>query len=163
MAWINLAFALEHSQKDGLFSMDIPENWHWVDYPQETIITYPDGQTVAIDIQWVASRLKSQDEIKKVIKEGNDKMVKDGIEAHQGTFIDEKEFKLDGVYATQLDFDTAYPNSVHVSYVSFFNEGYAFTITYGSRDAIMNSVMDDAVETIKLSPTPRLQGAGIAG
>jgi hypothetical protein len=76
-------------------------------------------------------------------------MIKDGIEAHNGTFIDEKELRLDGVYATQLDFKTAPPSVIDVTYISFFNKGYAFTITYGSADDKVRSVMDDAVATFK--------------
>ena len=129
--------------------MDIPEEWHWVEYPQEIVITYPDGKTMAIDIQLVPSRNLSQADIKKTIKEANDKMIKEGIEAHHGTLIDNKEIKLDGVYATQLDFKTPPPNPIYVTYISFFNKGYAFTITYGSRDDKMRLVMDDAVATIK--------------
>ena len=141
--------ALEHTQKDGLFSMDIPEEWHWMEDPQEIIITYPDGKTMAIDVQLVASQKLSRDEIKKNLKDANDKMIKEGVEAHNGTLIDNKEINLDGVYATQLDFTTVPPNPIAVTYVSFFNKGYAFTITYGSRDEKMRLVMDDAVATFK--------------
>ncbi len=142
-------FALEHTQKNGLFSMDVPEGWHWVEYPQEIIITYPDGNTMAIDIQLMPSRKHSQTEIKKAIKEADDKMIKQGIEAHSGVLLDDKEIKLDGIYAIQLDFKTAPPNTLHVTYVSFFNKGYVFTITYGSGDDKIHSVMDDVVGTFK--------------
>ncbi len=148
-AWLKPVFALEHTQKDGLFSMDVPEGWHWVEYPQEIIITYPDGKTMAIDIQLVPSRKLSEVNIKKTLKETDDKMIKEGIEAHQGILIDDKEIKLDGVYATRLDFKTSSPNPVYVTYIAFFNKGYAFTITYGSADDKMRSVMDDALATIK--------------
>lgn len=142
-------FALEHTQKDGLFNIDIPKQWHWVESPQGVIITYPDGETIAIDIQWVPNRKLSQADIKKTIKEANDKMIKEGIEAHHGTLIDEQEIKLDGVYATRLDFKTTPPDPVYVAYISFFNKGYAFTITYGSRDDKMRLVMDDVLATFK--------------
>jgi len=145
----HFAYAMEHSQRDGLFSMDIPEEWHWVEYPEEIVITYPDGKTVAIDIQLVLSRKLSQADIKKTLKEDNDKMIKEGVEAHQGTLIDDKEIKLDGVYATQLDFETAPPNRVNVTYISSFNKGHAFTITYGSEDEKMHLMMDDVVATFK--------------
>jgi hypothetical protein len=129
--------------------MDIPEGWRWVEYPQEIIISYPDGKTVAIDIQLVPSRKLSLADIKKNIKESNEKMIKEGIEAHHGTLIHDKEIKFDGVYATQLDFKTSPPNPVHVTYISFFNKGYAFTITYGDRDDKMRLVMDDVAATFK--------------
>jgi len=60
--------AVERTQKDGLFTMDIPEGWRWVEYPQEIIISYPDGKTVAIDIQLVPSRKLSLADIKKTLK-----------------------------------------------------------------------------------------------
>ena len=68
------------------------------------------GNDIAIDIQFLASRSMSQADMKKSIKEGNDKMIREGIEAHHGTLIDNKETTLDGAYATQLDFRTAPPN-----------------------------------------------------
>ena len=143
------AFALEHTQKDGLFSMDIPAQWHWSEYPQEIVITYPDGTTMAIEIQMVPSPNLSPMDIKKALKDGNDKMIRQGIDAHRGELISNKEIKLGGVYATQLDFKTVPPNPIFVRYISFFNKGYVFTITYGSEDEKMREVMDDAVSTFK--------------
>jgi hypothetical protein len=148
-AWFKPAYALEHTQKDGLFSINVPGGLHWVEAGREAVITYPDGKTVAIDIQWVPSRKLSQAEIKNTIKQDDDKMIKDGIQAHNGTLIDNKEIKLNGVYATQLDFNTGPPNPIHVTYISFFNKDYAFTITYGSEDDKMHSMMDDIIATIK--------------
>ena len=141
--------ALEHTQKAGLFSMDVPKEWHWFEYPQEIIITYPDGKTMAFDIQMIPSRKLSQAEIKKNLKEGKDKMIKEGIEAHNGNLIDDKEIKIDGVYATRLDFKTASPNTVYGTYISFFNKGYAFTVTYGSVNDKTHLGMDDAIATFK--------------
>jgi hypothetical protein len=147
--YLTPCFAMEHVQKNGLFSMDTPGAWHWVEAPQELFITYPDKKTVAIDIQWVPSRELTPTDIKKILKETDDKMIKQGVEAHHGTLIDDKEFKLDGVYARRLDFKTAPVNPIHVTYVSFFNKGYSFTITYGSEDDKMHSVMDDSLATFK--------------
>jgi hypothetical protein len=144
-----LVFAMEHTQRNGLFSMNVPEQWHWMENSQEVVITYPDGKTMAIDIQLVPNRNLTQADIKKILKEADDKMIKKGIEAHHGTLIDDKEIKLDGVYATRLDFKTIPPNPIHVTYISFFNKGYGFSITYGSEDDKMHSVMDDAVATFK--------------
>jgi hypothetical protein len=148
-AFLKPVFALEHVQKDGLFSLDVPEGWHWVEVAEEVGITYPDGKTIAIDIQWAPSAVLSQAEIKKMIKQSDDKMIKDGVLAHQGTLTGNKEFKLNGVYATQLDFNTSPPNPIHVTYISFFNKGHAFTVTYGSEDDKMHSVMDDVIATLK--------------
>lgn len=142
-------FALEHAQKDGLFSMDIPETWHWVEYPKEIIITYPDGQIVAFDIQMVLSRNLTQADVGKLLKEADDKILNEGIKAHNGTLIDDKSIKLDGVSAKRVDFKTSPPNSIYVTYIAFFNKGYAFTITYGSADDKMRLMMEDVLATIK--------------
>ena len=148
----NPVFAMEHIQKNGLFSMNVPGGWHWMENPQEVVITYPDRKTIAIDIQLMLSRHLTQADIKKTLKEANDKMIKKGIEAHHGTLIDDKEIKLDGVYATRLDFETVPPNPIHVTYISFFNKDYGFSITYGSEDDKMHSVMDGVVATFKFLP-----------
>ena len=44
------------------------KTWHWVEYQQEIVITYPDGKTVAIDIQMVPSSKLSQAESRKPLK-----------------------------------------------------------------------------------------------
>jgi len=150
-AGMQSAFALEHIQKDGLFSMEIPEAWHWVENPQEVIITYPDGNTVAIDIELAPSHNLSQAQMKKMLNDADDKMIKEGILAHNGTLIDRKETVLgSNVHASQLDFKTTPPNPIEVTYISFFYKNYVFTITYGSTDDKMRSVMDDAVASMKL-------------
>ena len=150
-AWFEPVFALEHTQKDGLFKMDIPKQWHWVESPQEIFITFPDGKTMAIDIEIVPSRKLSQEEIKKALKDADDKMIKEGIEAHQGTLIDQKEIKLDGIYAKQLDFKTVPPDPVFVTYIILFNKDNAIAITYGSKDEKMRLMMEDAVATFKFN------------
>jgi hypothetical protein len=147
--WFKPVFALEHAQRNGLFSLDVPEGWHWAEASQEVALTYPDGKTVAVDIQFVPSRELTKAEIKNTIKQADDRMIKDGVLAHNGTLIDNKEIRLNGVYATQLDFNTSPPNAIHVTYISFFSKGYAFTVTYGSEDEKMHSVMDDVIATIK--------------
>jgi len=143
------AFALEHTQKDGLFKMDVPEQLYWREFPQEIIITYPDGQTVAMDIQLIPSVSLSEEDAKKKLKDSNEAMIKQGIQAHHGALIDNKEIKVDGVYATQLDFKTSPPDPIDVTYIAFFNKGYAFSITYGTNDEKMRLLLDDAVATIK--------------
>ena len=145
----NLVFAMEHTQMNGLFSMDIPDEWHWIETPQQVVITYHNGKTTAIDIQLVPSRNLSQVEIKKILKKSNDKIIKEGIKTHNGTLIDNKKIKFRGVYATRLDFKTTPPNPIYVTYISFFNKGYAFTITYASADDKMSLMMDDILATIK--------------
>ena len=147
-----LVFAMEHIQRNGLFSMNVPEEWHWMENPQEVVITYPDRKTMAIDIQLEPSRHLTQADIKRTLKEADDKMIKEGVEAHHGTLIGDKEIKLDGVYATRLDFETVPPNPIHVTYICFFNKGHGFSITYGSEDDKMHSVMDDVVATFKFLP-----------
>lgn len=142
-------FAVEHAQKDGLFSLDIPAEWHWVEYAQQVMITYPDAKTVALDIQFVPSDALAQADIKKILKEGNDKMINEGVKAHNGTVIHNKETTFGGVYATRLDFSTTPPNRTFVSYISFFNKNYAYTITYGSEDPKMFLMMQDVSETFK--------------
>ena len=147
-----LVFAMEHIQRNGLFSMNVPEEWHWMENPQEVVITYPDRKTMAIDIQLMPSRHLTTADITKTLKEADDKMIKEGVEAHHGTLIGDKEIKLDGVYATRLDFETVPPNPIHVTYICFFNKGHEFSITYGSEDDKMHSVMDDVVATFKFLP-----------
>ncbi|MDE2028405.1 MAG: hypothetical protein KGK03_10780 [Candidatus Omnitrophica bacterium] len=143
------ALAVEHTQKDGLFSLDVPAEWHWVEYPQDIIITYPDGQTMAIDIEISPSGKLSPAQMKKALKEANDKMISEGVLAHHGTVIDNKEIKVDGVYATRLDFKTAPPQNVTVAYIAFFNKGYAFTITYGSTKPKTLMLLDDVAASFK--------------
>jgi len=146
-------FAKVHVQKNGLFSVDVPQGWHWFEYSRRVLITYPDGITVGIDIQFVPSRALSLEGIKKALKEGDEKMIKEGVLAHGGVLIADKETSLDGVYARQLDFDLTPKDPVHVTYISLFNKGRVFTITYGSGKQEDNLIMRKAVGTFKFNKT----------
>ena len=149
MVPVKSVFALEHTQKDGLFSMDIPDGWHWVEFPEQVIVTYPDGKTMAIDIEFMPSKKISQTDIKQALKASDDKMITEGIKTHKGVLEDNKEIKFDGAYATQLDFQSSIQNPIYVTYISFFNKGYVYTITYGDRDDKVRLLMEDAVATFK--------------
>lgn len=149
--WAKPVFAKVYVQKDGLFSINVPEGWHWFEYPQEIVLTYPDGKTMGIDIQFNPSSVLGLNEIKKNLKENDEKMIKQGIEAHGGALIRNIETSLDGVYARQLDFNPTPKNPLHVTYIALFNKGYAFTITYGSGKQEDSLMMQKAVETFKFN------------
>ncbi len=140
-------------QKNGLFSMDVPQGWHWFEYPEEIVVALPDGKTVGIDIQFLASRKLSSQETQKTLKENIEKMINEGIKAHGGTLIADKEIRLNGVYARELDFNPNPHNPIPVTYMAFFNKGYAFTITYGSAEQEDNLIMQKAVGTFKFNKT----------
>ena len=146
-------FAKVYVQKNGLFSIDVPPGWHWFEYPQEVVMTFPDRKTVGIDIQFVAGHKLSPEEIQKTLKENDDKMINEGIKAHGGVLIADKETTLDGVYARELDFNPNPQNPIPVTYIALFNKGYALTITYGSREQDNNLIMQQAVATLKFNKT----------
>lgn len=145
----NQGFAAGHVQKDGLFSMNIPETWHWNEFPGEIIIAYPDGKTAAIDIQWTPVASLSSSDMNQRIKDNNDFLVKQ-IQAHGGTLTNQKLLKMDGIVASELDFNTGQgADTIAVSYVSFFNKGEGFKITYAARDVKTREVLDDVVASLK--------------
>ena len=142
---------MEYVQKDGLFSMDIPQGWHWVEYPEEIVVAYPDAKTVAIDIQFMPSTKMVPGDAQKILIDNKNKMIKDGINAHGGVLIADKETSLDGAYTRQLDFNPAPGSAVHAIYLALFSSGHVFTITYGSdkKDDIL--MMQRSVGTFKIN------------
>ena len=153
MGGLKPVLAKVYTQKAGLFSIDVPQGWHWFEYPQEVIITYQDGKTMGIDIQFSANRKLASADIQKIIKDSDEKMINEGIKAHGGILISDKETNLDGVYARELDFNPGPHSPINVTYIALFNKGYAFTITYGSAEQEYNLLMQQAVGTIKLNKT----------
>ena len=151
LIFANHVFARVHSQENGLFKMDIPEGWHWVEYPEEIVVTYPDGKTAAIDIQLMPSIKLTPQGVKKALSASIDRMINEGINAHAGTLIGNKEIKIDGVDARELNFKINPQNPLQVRYLAFFNKGYAFTITYGANDEKTRLLMDDSIATLKLT------------
>jgi len=146
---IKPVLALEHVQKDGLFSMDVPEAWHWNEFPGEVVIAYPDGKDAAMDIQMVPVQHLSPADIAQRLKENSDALIKQ-INAHGGTLIDQKMIKVDQVDASEVDFKTGQgADAVVVTYVSFFHQGEGFKITYGSNDVKTHAVLDDVIASIK--------------
>jgi len=145
----NPVLAKAYVQKDRLFSIDVPQGWHWFEYPEEVVITLPDGKTMGIDIQFLANRQLSVQDIPKTLKESNEKMINEGIKAHGGTLIADKEIHVDGVYARELDFNPDPHNPIPVTYIALFNKGYAFTITYSSAQRKDNLIMQKAVGTLQ--------------
>ncbi len=140
---------MEHFQKRGLFMMDVPSGWHWNEYPDEIIIAYSDGKTMAMDIKMTPSDPMTPAQAKEFLKDGNAQMITQGIKAHRGTLLGQKDFNIDGVYATRLDFKPM-PNSPLVAtYIAFYTKNTVCTIDYGSEDEKIRAVMDDAVASLR--------------
>lgn len=142
------AMALEYTQKQGYFKMNLPDGWKWVEFPNEVLVNYPDGKTVGIDIQFAPDVVKSPAEMKKTLEDSVGKM-KTGVEAHNGKILNDKEMNLDGEYARRLDFVTSSPHAVYVSYIAFFHAGDVYTIIFGNPNPNDFNTLDAVAASFK--------------
>jgi len=146
---VKQGFAIEHVQKDGLFSMDIPQAWHWDEFPGEVVIAFADGKTAAMDIQMTPIEHLSSVDIRQRLKDNDDFLVKQ-IQAHGGSLTSQQMIKIDGVDASDLNFKTSQGQDIiAVTYISFFNKGQGFRITYATKDVKTHEVLDDVMGSLK--------------
>ena len=135
-------------QKDGLFSISVPNAWHWKEKAGDIGITNAEEKNgIAIIFNPYAE--VSEEQAKEILKKGNEVMVEIGIKPKKGIVFDEKETRIDGVYARQLDFSPFPEKPWHMTYISFLNKGYAFTITFGSDVEEERLIMEKIVKTFK--------------
>ena len=138
-----------HSQKNGLFKVDIPDGWSWAELSGKVRIGNPKGNA-GISIQFKPVLVESDEKRKERLKTGNQMMIKSMVEPNKGTVLSERERRINGVYARQLDFLTTLEGKTgQMTYISFFNKDYAFTITFASPNDEEILKMEEIVETFQ--------------
>jgi hypothetical protein len=121
-----VCFAETYSQKDGLFKIDVPGGWGWVEEPGQVMITNQKGDS-SILIDFRPSPIGPEEKMNKeaaVAAMQAVKMFK--IKPFGGTVISEEDTEIDGVYAYQLDYVLS---NKYITLISFMNKGYRFGIT----------------------------------
>ena len=142
--------AESYSQREGLFKISVPDGWHWSEQPGKVKIVNPQGDN-GISIQFAPKRNpSSEEEAKALLKKGNQAMIESLVKPSNGNVVKEEERRLGGVYARQLDFLLPAKNQVgRITYISLYNKGNAFTITFGGSNEKQNSEMAKIVETLR--------------
>ena len=146
---IPLCSAEPYSQKEGLFKISVPDGWRWSEQSGKVKIVNPQGNN-GISIQFTPKGQPSGEEAKALLKQSNQAMIESFVKPSNGTVVKEEEKQLGGVYARQLDFLLPVKNEVgRMTYISLYNKGYAFTITFGGSNEKENSEMAKIVETVQ--------------
>lgn len=130
---IAVCFAETYSQKGGLFKIDVPNGWSWIEPPGEGRIRIENPErTNGISIQFKPTSILPEEKVKELLKTNIQIMIKDMVEPKNGTVLGEKERRIGGANARQLDFLLSLRGEIgHVVYIAIINKDYAFTITFG--------------------------------
>jgi len=122
----------EYSQKDGLFKLNIPDDWQGKEMPGTVIIVPPwGGGGIVIKFQSVSASL-TQDQIKTGLASSLEDVVKNKIETSGGSVIENKEITIDNVYGRSLFYNVSFNDErMYFIRILFVNKGYSFSIDYG--------------------------------
>ena len=136
-------------QKDHLFKLSPPKGWGWHEQPGNVKISDPRTGN-GISIQFASAGTHSEDEIRELLRNGNQAMIERVVKPSGGTVIKEEERQLGGAYARQLTFLQSHKGQQGtVTYISLVTKGYAFTVTFGGPDKNQVAEMQASVETLR--------------
>ena len=138
-----------YSQKEGLFTVNIPEGWNWSELSDRVKIINPEGNS-GILILFKPTIEMSLEEKKEIIKKSHETYKDIQIIKQYGKVLEEKDTQIGGVYARQLDFlFTTKDETLRTTNIMLFSKGYRFVITFGSPSEEEKSKMDEIIETLK--------------
>ncbi len=124
----------QYLQKDGLFKINMPDNWRGQELPGKVLIfpPPPNGAGIVIQFKEISGK-ETLDEIRKEIISSLESIVEYKIKPIGGSVIENKEIIIDNVYARRLYYRISLKNEpMYFIRVAFVNKGYTFTIDYGS-------------------------------
>jgi hypothetical protein len=84
------------------------------------------------------------------------------VNPFNGIILDEKETEINGIYARRLDFSTSTlvpGHAIEGTYISLFQEGNVFTISFGSQIQEVKAVLERVVQSLQFSDGQDLKSA----
>lgn len=144
-----ICLAETYTQTNGLFKIDVPEGWHWLEEPGDIWVKNPEENN-GISIQFAPMAVVSKNVALETSIQGIKLMVKT---LPNGTVLAKTDTSIDGIYAKQLDYLFSFKGEEelqHGTYICFFTKGYAFTISFGAKqDSEERLEMEKIVETFQ--------------
>jgi len=146
----NVVFAETYVQKDGLFTIDIPEKWTVAEKKDEvSIVTiYNPEKNNGVSIQFAPENVRPEDVENRLNNACN--IMLNNIKQRDGFVLDIETLQIGNAPARRINFAIHTSSGVNnASQLLILYKGYKFTITYGSRDDKEMTLMFDAVKTFK--------------
>lgn len=143
-------FAEVHSQKKGLFSVDVPEGWEWREDAISVVLIHPnanDGLVINFDYKGLHISLQQQ------VAVWAAKLLMPLIVGpmFNGKIVSEEDIEISGVPARQFNITTSHEgNTVSSKAALFFHKGYVFMIMHAVSSDESRDEMDNIMKSFKL-------------
>ena len=147
----NICFAKNYSQKDGLFSIDIPDEYTWAEAENITI-TGPGEQIIIINLRPISTAGYTLEEKKYMLQRGIQNTI-EAAKTENGSDFTEIEKSISGEYARQVDFLISRENqTIYSSFIAFLHKDHLFTILIESLSESDKLKLKQIAENLELDP-----------
>lgn len=149
-----IAFAQDkqYSQKDGLFSVNVPEGWQWSEsIPEYVYIIPPDGVGGIMIYSKKDTKTETPEEIKSKLRSINETIIETKLKPEGGTIIEDKETTIDNVYARRLSYTIPLKEQLfYFVRITFVYKDYVYAVHFGNPKQEELAKMESIVNTLKL-------------
>ncbi len=146
----HVCFAELYVSIKGLFKIDVPKGWEWLDNSDTVIISsvLQEG-AIIIKIQTQSDAVNFQGHIDEFLDRGIGNMVQK-VKEEKGVVVSQKQRTLDGLKARQVDFLlNSDEGKAHATFMAVFFKKYLFTIYMEGPDEAERAKMVKIIERIK--------------
>jgi hypothetical protein len=141
-----ICFAETHSQKDALFTIDVPTGWGWSENAKTIVLTNPQKDN-AISISFSPKVASSQGENKVFLEQNSQDALQSILGNYKPSQMEKKDILINDNYAILLEACLKEERSVSV--ISTLKKGYWFVIVFSSRDKEENKLLNNIIKTFK--------------
>lgn len=136
--------------RKGLFKIDVPEGWQWIDNSDTVIILSMQQEgTIIMKMQPQPEGLESKEQMDKFLDKGMESMIEKARE-QKGIIAGQKSRTLDGVNAEQVNFLlNEEEGKLHATFIAALVKGYFLTIYMEGPQEPERAKMEKIIEGIK--------------
>ncbi|HAJ57254.1 MAG TPA: hypothetical protein DCL35_05735 [Candidatus Omnitrophica bacterium] len=143
------AFADNYAQKDGLFWIDVPQEWVWSEDTGGVSIVSPTGsQAVRINIEAV-DNIGTDEDALQLVRDTMSAKIAD-LAWQNGRAVLKTQRKVNGIFALQSGFIISSPSGIRqATAIVFLKDGRLFNIYFEASREFQRMEMEAIVDTLK--------------
>jgi hypothetical protein len=146
------AFAEVIGSKDGLFWMDVPQDWQWYEDNGGVTIMNPTGNhAIRIDIE-ARDGIRIDEDANQLVRDAMAVKIQE-VALRNGKAVLKTQRKVDGVFSLQSGFIISASDGIRqATAVIFFHGRHLFNIYFEASREFQRLEMEAIVDTIKFEP-----------